>query len=341
MSKIIFGSMSPQDWIAQQISATPCLSFSNCAQAPKAIAEWQRIVRHRLEELLGGFPADSCDLIPRQVAVPVIVENSYRREEVVFDSRPGLQVFSYVLTPLEYEKPLPTLLCFHGHGAGVNSLVGLDEEGGPLAAPDYHNNFATDAVRRGYAVIAMEILGFGRRRLGDNCQIPSGAALKLGQTMAGWRAYDAMRAVDYARSRGDVNKTRIGVMGISGGGLVALFLAALDERVRAAVISGFLNEFSSSVMSISHCIDNFIPGLRLEMEMSDIASSIAPRGLWCENGTRDDIFPSEAFERATIEVAKVYDALGASDHFVAHVFDGEHRFDGTGCWEFLGRTLQL
>jgi hypothetical protein len=270
------------------------------------------------------------------------MDSGYRREAISFQSREGLRVFGFFLTPIQGEGPYPTLLCYHGHGYGVNALVGLDQRGNPVDTLDYHNGFAIQAVRRGYAVLAIEVLGFGRRSIGDqgcSCPVLSGAGLMLGETMTGWRVYDAMRAVDYAITRPDVDADRIGTMGISGGGLVSLFHAALDERVKAAVVSGYFNEFTSCVMSINHCIDNFIPGLRLDMEMSDMAGIIAPRALWCENGDKDDIFPIDAFHRAIAKAGEIYGVLGVSDKIRGEEFKGEHSFNGAGCWDFLKRYL--
>lgn len=134
--------------------------------------------------------------------------------------------------------------------------------------------------------------------------------------------------------------TRLGAMGISGGGTNTLFLAALDERVRATVVSGYLNTFSDSVMSISHCIDNFVPGLVLDAEMSDLAGLIAPRALWCEHGNIDHIFPVAAFERALKNTRKVYEVLQVEEHCSGEVFEGGHEFHGMGAWMFLEKYLR-
>src|SRR6185503_7834308 len=102
------------------------------------------------------------------------------------------------------------------------------------------------------AVLALEPLGFGRRRDAaarakgpetSSCQPAAGAALLLGETMLGWRVRDAMAAVTILRRTPAVDPRRIGIMGISGGGTVSLFTAALDTRIAAAVVSGYFNSF--------------------------------------------------------------------------------------------------
>ena len=70
-----------------------------------------------------------------------------------------------------------------------------------------------------------------------------------------------MRAVDFLEARPAVDPARIGCLGISGGGMITLFTAALDTRIKAALVSGYLNSFHDSIMSISHCEDNYIPGV--------------------------------------------------------------------------------
>lgn len=81
-------------------------------------------------------------------------------------------------------------------------------------------------------------------------------------------------------------------MGISGGGLVAAFASALDERIKAAVVSGYVNTFEASIMAIRHCIDNYVPGLLQDAEMPDIVGLIAPRPLLIESGRTTGFFRS-------------------------------------------------
>jgi dienelactone hydrolase len=140
-------------------------------------------------------------------------------------------------------------------------------------------------------------------------------------------------------TRPEVDPKRIATMGISGGGLTSLFTAAADTRVRAAVVSGYLNTFAGSVLAVDHCPDNYAPGLLKLAEMPDIAGLVAPRGLFCESGTKDDIFPLPHFEKAAERVKAIYEERGAGQSFGFETFEGDHRFHGKGAFAFLKAVL--
>jgi len=128
-------------------------------------------------------------------------------------------------------------------------------------------------------------------------------------------------------------------MGISGGGTVTTFSAALEPRIRAAMISGYLNTFRDSVMSLSHCIDNYVPGILDWAEMYDVAGLIAPRPLFVESGIEDDIFPIEASKQSFARVRKVYEVFGAAPLAQQEVFNDIHSFYGVQGLPFLAKHL--
>lgn len=312
---------------------------------------WQGDFRRVFAASLG-----SLDDWERPPLEPAVVEtrqlDGYRRETVTFTTRPGLRAFGYFLIPDGCPARSPAMLCLPGHGRGVESIIGLAPDGSqrPLhQSEEYAQDFALQCVAQGYPTLALEVIGFGVRRDeqarakgpdASSCQWDSVTALMLGETVAGWRTWDALRALDYLQTRTDcVDPSRMGVMGISGGGLAALFAAALDTRVSACVVSGYFNTFAASILSISHCIDNYVPGLLQLGEMPDLAALIAPRALFVENGRADPIFPLAAFEQAVAQASDIYQTFGVPNHFAAEAFDGGHQFHGQGAFAFLANAL--
>ena len=157
--------------------------------------------------------------------------------------------------------------------------------------------------------------------------------------MIGWRVHDVKRSIDWISTRKELDSSRVGCMGISGGGTCTLFSAALEPRIRAAMVSGYLNTFRDSVFSLSHCIDNYVPGILNWAEMYDIAGLIAPRPLFAESGERDDIFPIEASRASFARVKKVYAVFGAADRAAQETFNDAHSFYGKKGLPFLKQHL--
>jgi dienelactone hydrolase len=157
--------------------------------------------------------------------------------------------------------------------------------------------------------------------------------------MIGWRVYDGIRALDYLQTRKEVDSTRLADMGISGGGTTSFYLAAVDQRVKAAVISGYFNTYKDSLVSVSHCMDNYIPGILKYAEMYDVAGLIAPRALFAESGTKDNIFPYRATQLAVRRARAIYRVFGCRNNVGLEVFEGEHQFYGKGAFEFLAKWL--
>ena len=309
---------------------------------------WQEELRTKLTELIGGFPSIGCDLQSETVELNEFPE--YTRETVLFNSRPNMRVFGYFLSPKDIvDTPNPTILCLAGHGRGVDDIVGIEEDGTMREEyGGYQNDFALQCVAHGYSVLAIEQFGFGHRRDtvarergggSSSCQPSSGAAFLLGHTMVGWRVYDAIRSYDYLSTRPDVDMERLGIMGISGGGTTSFYTAALDQRVKVAVVSGYFNTFKDSILSISHCIDNYIPNVLKYAEMYDIAGLIAPRALFVESGTEDTIFPIDA-TRSSYEYAKeIFKIFNAEDKLDIEIFEAGHSFYGIKAFQFLKHVL--
>lgn len=123
--------------------------------------------------------------------------------------------------------------------------------------------------------------------------------------------------------------------------MATVFAAALDPRIQAALVSSYLNTFRECVMSISHCIDNYIPGILNWAEMYDVAGLIAPRPLFVESGERDTIFPIAASRASFQRVQKMYQVFGVPANTAQEVFDGPHGFSGKLGLPFLAKHLGI
>jgi dienelactone hydrolase len=337
--------LDPVAWTWQQYNDAP-LRLSFRADNKADADAWQKALRAKLADLLGGFPARS-PLHAKTIDVRQLPE--YSRERFVFESRPGVSVPGYLLMPLRAPRPCPTVICVPGHGRGVDDIVGIDEQGRDRAGkPGYQHDFAIQAVEHGLAAVAIEPMAFGHRRdvttkqkgaTETACQPAAGSALLLGQTMIGWRVWDVMRAIDWIETRPELDKERVGCMGISGGGTCTQFSAALDERIKCAYVSGYLNTFRASIMSVSHCIDNYVPGILAWAENYDVAGLIAPRFLFSEGGDKDPIFPVQATIASFQRVKKVYEVYGVPDRAQQEIFEGTHEFHGQRGLPFLVQSL--
>jgi dienelactone hydrolase len=309
---------------------------------------WQLQLRAKLTELVGGFPAERLPLRPAVIETRSFP--AYRREKIVFDSRPGVSVLAYLLLPPQARTPAPVMICVPGHGRGVDDVVGIDEQGRDRTdKAGYQHDFAIQVAETGMAAVAIEPMAFGCRRDPLNarrglaqkaCEPVAGAALMLGQTLIGWRVWDIMRTVDYIATRPELDSTRVGCMGISGGGTATTFATALEPRIRAAMVSGYLNTFRDSIGSLAHCIDNYVPGIINWAEMADVAGLIAPRPLFVESGERDNIFPIDASVECFRRVREIYQVFEAADRVEQEVFPGEHSFWGKRGVPFLAGHLR-
>ncbi len=345
-SQVDGASFDPVLWTRERHKNAP-LKLTLRAQNRRQAEAWQKRLRAKLLELLGGFPAERVPLKPATLEVREFPK--YRREKLVFSSRHGVSVLAYLLTPAGAPPPYAPVICVPGHGRGVDDIVGLDSEGRDRTnKAGYQHDFAIQAVEHGLAAVAIEPMGFGCRRdpaakkkgLGtSSCQPAAGAALLFGETMIAWRVFDVMRTLDWIATRKELDARRVGCMGISGGGTCTLFSAALEPRIRAALVSGYLNTFRDSILSLAHCMDNYVPGIMNWAEMYDVAALIAPRPLFVESGTRDDIFPIEASRSSFARVKKVYELLGAGDAAEQEIFEGAHSFHGALGLPFLARRL--
>ncbi len=225
---------------------------------------WRGELRGKVRELLGLMHDQRAP-----VAVEIVEENllsGVRQQKFVLIAADGLAIPGYLMRPADVPEPLPALLVYPGHGT-IRQTGGLE--------PSSHHANALALAQAGYVTITLEERGFGELGQVDHVTLDTLARL-IGRTWLGMTIEDGLRALDYVQSRPDVKPEHLGVTGLGLGGGLALFTAALDERVRVVVVEGYLGGGINPLAVLEHSCD-FVPGLRRYAEMSDVARLIAPR----------------------------------------------------------------
>ncbi len=311
---------------------------------------WQRRTRRALAKLVGFQDTPPVPLSPKRIEK--VDRRDYIREKVlIYTSRHSVMPV-YLLVPKRGQEPFPVVLAFHGHGYGVKDIVGLWEDGQERRTPDgYHKDFAVALCRRGFLVAAPEISCFGERQndfshlerqgspVPTTCAQTAALAFHMGGSAVGLRVYDGKRLVDYLETRADADCSRLGAMGISGGGLHTFYSTSLDLRIKACVVSGYFCTYRDSVLAMSHCACNFVPGMGQFGEMSDVAGLIAPRPMLVEAGSMDNIFPLKAVKEGVRKARKVYRVFGAESELETDYFEGRHQISGARAYDFLWEKL--
>ena len=313
---------------------------------------WQKRTRRELEELLGSERSRSLSFLPKRLER--IDKGDYVREKVVIRVSKYAYMPIYILLPKGVGGPLPVVVALHGHGYGVKDIVGLWEDGAERNTPEgYHKDFAVQLCRSGFAVAAPEISCFGERQtdfshlnveigqpIPSTCTHTAMLAFHLGKSVIGLRVSEGRRLVDYLQTRSEFDVSRLGAMGISGGGMHTFFSSCLDTRFKACVVSGYYGTFQGSVLSMNHCACNFAPGLHRFGEMYDLIGLLAPRPVLIEAANYDNIFPLAEVKKSVSRARKVYDVFGAKSNIETDYFEGRHQISGAKAYDFLSDHLR-
>src|SRR5262245_21094633 len=233
------------------------------------VVERQKAVVQQLWTMLGG-PLERTPLNARVTGT--IERPGYRIEKVAFESRPRLYVTANLYVPVVSGRR-PAILCPLGHSANGK------------AWPSYQRLFS-NLARKGYVVFAYDPFGQGERieYPGDRpgvTALGSGGTTEheyagrrlilLGKNFGLFRAWDGIRGIDYLLTRPEVDPDRLGCCGQSGGGTLTQFLAALDDRIRVAVVSeGNTENVAHSEVeppgSADDAEQNIVPGLAHDID---------------------------------------------------------------------------
>ncbi|MDY7009655.1 MAG: alpha/beta hydrolase family protein [Planctomycetota bacterium] len=309
---------------------------------------WQKKLRRKLRELLGmnRMPAERADLNVRSLWKR---DHKYGAiEQIAFTSEPYSDVTAYVCLPQNAEPPYTFFICLQGHSTGAHNSIAVNRDDNSRRIKVVGDrDFGIGCMKRGVAALCIEQRSFGQRReqmqvmrSDRQCDEAAMHALMLGRTLMGERVYDVDRGIDYLATRNDVDMKQIGVMGNSGGGTISVFSAALLRRIALAMPSCYFCTFGDSIMSIHHCVDNYVPSLLRYAEMSDVMGLFAPKPVVIVAGRDDEIFPISAVRRSFRKLKAIYKAAGAENNCRLVVGPEGHRFYAELAWPKMLRIIK-
>ena len=285
---------------------------------PRDAAEWARqreALRKEFMRRVGLPPPEAHE--PSVRVVGVARRKDYRVERLVIESRPGCPVSATLYVPARAEFPAPAVLGPHGHAAQGK------------AYPLYQSCFVALA-KMGFVVLSYDMQGYNEREFMGHKNVFT--PLLRGGAFIGQIIWDGMKALDYLCSRPEVDASRIGVTGNSGGGKQSLCLSALDDRIAVSAPAGHNGTYAYTAGKERRlCACNMVPGLLRFGEMDRLYALIAPRPLLMVQSTGDNLFPMDSVRRVFRLTKRVYRLLGAEDKvdlfmgFCGHSYEQEKR----------------
>jgi dienelactone hydrolase len=278
--------------------------------------------RRQLAEMLGLDPMpERTDL--KAVITGKLDHPQFTVEKLVFQSRPGLYVTANLYIPKGLTGPAPTILYVCGHGNVKKNGISY---GSKVAMQHWPEWFA----RNGYVSLIIDTLELGEIEGEHHGTYRRGMWFwhDRGYTPAGVEAWNSIRALDYLETRPEVDKTRLGITGRSGGGAYSWWVAALDERIKVAVPTAGITDLQNYVVDgaiAGHCDCMFMVNT-YRWDFGMVSALVAPRALEIQNTDKDTIFPLDGVNRVHVATRNIYDLTNsATKNLGLIITEGPHK----------------
>src|SRR5688572_13477512 len=309
----------------------------------KADAEaYVRAVRGKIRESFGPFP-EKTPLNPR--VTKSSERDAYKIENVLFESRPGFLVSANLYIPKGRRFPLPGVVGSCGHSANGKAI-------------ETYQSFCQGLARLGYVVLIFDPIGQGERMQyvdanwkpirGTGTAEHNYAGIQqvlVDERFCTWRAWDALRALDYLVTRKEVDARHLGITGNSGGGTMTTWLCAVDQRWTMAAPSCFVTEFRRNMENeLGADMEQCPPkALALGLDHEDFLAALAPKPIIIL-AKEKDYFDARGNEAAYQRLKRLYGLLGAEDnisYFVGPTYHGYSQENREAMYRWFNRCTKI
>ncbi len=320
-----FGRMMQEYYVARVREVEKAGNVRRAALRTKADAEaYVRDVQQKIRQCFGPAPEKT----PLNARVTKATErDTYRIENVIFESRPGFPVTANLYIPKGRSGKMPAVVGTCGHSAN-----------GKAAEP--YQSFAQGLARLGTICLIYDPPGQGERLqcVGPELKPKHGVGVAehlhvgnqqflVGEFIGAWMAWDGIRALDYLLTRPEVDPKHVGVTGNSGGGTQTTWLCGLDPRWTMAAPSCFVTTFRRNLENELPADTEQCPprALALGLDHADFIAAMAPRPVILM-GQEKDYFDARGLEEAFGRLKNLYRLLGAEQNIQVFVGPSYHGY---------------
>jgi len=292
----------------------------------------------RLLRLLGDLPrrgAIGSVLLKEEIC------EGFRLQTVLLELGDAEKAAVSVALPADREGPYPLVVFNHSHGGNYARGRGEFIRGSEyLQQP----SFARTLTGMGYAACCVDMRGFNERSGKTESELVK-EALWQGRVLWGMMLYDNRSLLDYMCGRPDIDESRIATVGMSMGGMMAWWLAAIDERVKAIV--DICGQVDAHTLIAKRGLDHhgfysYVPGLLKHFTTLDIQKRIVPRPRLSLTGVHDRLCPPEGVAMLAEGLREAYEAAGCPERWQTLETGGGHMetMEMRAAWQsFLTRYL--
>lgn len=319
-------SRMTQEWLVDQVRQAEEEGNRLRAQvrSPEEAAQYVASCQERARQCFGPLPEKT----PLHAKVMKVTErDTYRIENVIFQSRPGFWVTANLYVPKGLRGKAPGVVGTCGHSANGK-------------AAEAYQSFAQGLARLGYVSLIYDPIGQGERLqysapdrkakwssgVSEHIQMGNQQTL-VGEFLGTWFAWDGIRALDYLLTREEVDPNHVGVTGNSGGGTQTTWLCALESRWTMAAPACFITTFRRNAENELPADTEQCPpkALALRMDHSDFLAAMAPKPMVIL-AQEKDFFDVRGAEEAYERLKGLYTAMGKPDNLQLVIGPNYHGF---------------
>jgi dienelactone hydrolase len=353
-------------WLADEVLGEGPAHLSFRTGKWNNLKSWRQIARRKVVERMAPVNLGG---VPEVKVEAQTTFDGLHIEHLSWQLPAGPKTEAVFLKPAGSSGRLPAVLALHDHGGnkfmGWRKIARTEEESWAIQMTHQERYYggvawANELAKRGYAVLVHDTFPFASRRVrvsdvperirqggvdpepsdvegvskynafaSAHEHIMEKSLLSAGTTWPGVYVVEDQRALDVLCLRPDVDASRVGCAGLSGGGMRTVFLGGLDDRIRCAIPVGFMTTWRDFLLdkTFTHTWMTYVPLLPKDLDFPEILALRAPAATLVLNCNEDPLYTLAEMKRADSMLRETFERAAASQQYRCSFYPGGHKFD--------------